>query len=49
MLLTCLPDCFLLLARLHIDVKDLGYLGLIPGPTAWEWMTISRLFRCSWW
>jgi hypothetical protein len=43
LLLTCLPDCFLLLARLRIDVKDLGYLGLIPGTTAWIWMTISKV------
>jgi hypothetical protein len=42
-LLTCLPDCFILLNRLHIDVKDLGYLGLIPGATAWEWMVVSKL------
>lgn len=42
-LLTCLPDCFMLLNHLHIDVKDLGYLGLIPGPTAWEWMVVSKL------
>jgi hypothetical protein len=42
-LLNCLPDCFMLLNRLHVDVKDMGYLGLIPGPTAWEWMVISKL------
>lgn len=42
-LLTCLPDCFFILNRLHVDVQDLGYLGLIPGETAWKWMTISKL------
>ncbi|HEY0756606.1 MAG TPA: hypothetical protein VGD98_21820 [Ktedonobacteraceae bacterium] len=42
-LLTCLPDCFSLLNLWHIDVKDLGYLGLIPGPTAWEWMVLSKI------
>ena len=41
-LLTCLPDCFLLLNLLHIDVHNMGYLGLIPGPTAWEWMVVSK-------
>ncbi len=43
LVLTCLPDCFILLNHLHIDVKDLGYLGLIPGATAWEWMVVSKL------
>lgn len=42
-LLTCLPGCFILLNALHIDVKDMGYLGLIPGAIAWEWMVISKL------
>lgn len=42
-LLTCLPGCFILLNHLHIDVKDMGYLGFIPGPTAWEWMVASKL------
>lgn len=42
-LLTCLPDCFVLLAYWHKDVKDLGHLGLIPGPTAWAWMVVSKL------
>jgi hypothetical protein len=42
-LLTCLPDCFLLLNRLHIDVKDEGYYGFIPGATAWEWMVVSKI------
>ncbi len=41
-LLTCLPDCFLLLNILHIDVRDMGKLGLIPGATAWEWMVVSK-------
>jgi hypothetical protein len=42
-LLTCLPDCFILLNQMHVDVKDLGYLGMIPGGTAWEWMVVSKL------
>jgi hypothetical protein len=42
-LLTCLPGCFLLLNRLHIDVQDQGYWGLMPGATAWEWMVVSKL------
>jgi Glycosyltransferase family 87 len=42
-LLTCLPGGFILLNHLHIDVKDLGDLGLIPGATAWEWMVVSKL------
>jgi hypothetical protein len=42
-LLTCLPDCFLLLNLLHVDVRNIGDLGLIPGATAWEWMVISKL------
>jgi hypothetical protein len=42
-LLLCLPSCFVLLNMLHIDVKNLGYLGLIPGPVAWEWMVVSKL------
>ncbi|HET8845819.1 MAG TPA: hypothetical protein VFN35_30425, partial [Ktedonobacteraceae bacterium] len=42
-LLTCLPDCFALLNAWHIDVKDLGYLGMIPGAVAWEWMVLSKL------
>ena len=41
--LICLPGCFILLNHLHIDVKDMGYLGLIPGATAWEWMVVSKL------
>jgi hypothetical protein len=41
--LTCLPDCFFLLNQLHIDIQDQGYLGLIPGATAWEWMVVSKL------
>jgi hypothetical protein len=41
-LLTCLPDCFLLLNLLHIDVYPMGYLGLIPGNIAWEWLVISK-------
>lgn len=43
MLLTCLPDCFALLNFLHIDIKNEGYLGLVPGATAWEWMVVSKL------
>ncbi len=42
-LLVCLPSCFFLLNMLHIDVKNLGYLGLIPGTIAWEWMVVSKL------
>lgn len=42
-LLTCLPDCFVLLNAWHIDVQDLGYLGMIPGAVAWEWMVVSKL------
>ena len=42
-LLTCLPGCFILLNYLHVDVQDQGYLGLIPGSTAWEWMVVSKL------
>ena len=42
-LLTCLPSCFILLDLLHIDVKDMGYLGLIPGVIAWQWMVVSKL------
>ncbi|GER91180.1 hypothetical protein KDW_53420 [Dictyobacter vulcani] len=30
-LLTCLPSCFLLLNLLHIDVTNMGDLGMIPG------------------
>jgi hypothetical protein len=41
-LLTCLPDCFVLLNLLHIDVRAMGYLGQIPGATAWEWMVVSK-------
>ncbi len=41
--LICLPDCFLLLKYLHVDVFDMGRLGLIPGPIAWEWMVVSKL------
>lgn len=43
MVLTCLPSCFVLLNLLHIDIKNMGYLGLIPGTTAWEWMVVSKL------
>jgi hypothetical protein len=43
LLLTCLPDCFFLLNLWHIDVTNMGYLGLIPGPTAWEWMIVSKI------
>lgn len=42
-LLICLPGCFCILNYLHIDIQDQGYLGLIPGETAWKWMTISKL------
>jgi hypothetical protein len=42
-LLICLPDCFFILNYLHIDIHNMGYLGLIPGETAWKWMTISKL------
>ena len=42
-LLTCLPSCFILLNYLHIDVKDMGNLGLIPGETAWKWIVVSKL------
>jgi hypothetical protein len=42
-ILTCLPSCFVFLALWHIDVKDEGYYGLIPGATAWQFMTISKI------
>lgn len=42
-LLTCLPSCFIVLNYLHIDVKEMGALGLIPGETAWKWMVVSKL------
>ncbi len=42
-LLTCLPDCFILLNYWHIDVQNLGYLGQIPGGVAWEWMVASKI------
>jgi hypothetical protein len=42
-LLTCLPSCFILLNYLHIDIEDLGDLGLAPGETAWKWMVVSKL------
>ena len=42
-LLICLPDCFFVLNYLHADIQNLGYLGLIPGETAWKWMTVSKL------
>lgn len=42
-LLTCLPDCFVLLNLLHVDIKTIGDLGLIPGATAWGWMVVSKL------
>jgi hypothetical protein len=41
-LLTCLPDCFLLLRLLHIDMQNVAYVGLVPGDTAWEWMVVSK-------
>lgn len=43
LLLICLPDCFFLLNLWHIDVTRMGTLGLIPGPTAWEWMIVSKI------
>ncbi|GCE24369.1 glycosyltransferase 87 family protein [Dictyobacter kobayashii] len=42
-LLTCLPSCFIVLNWLHIDVQNMGNLGMIPGGTAWEWMVASKL------
>ncbi len=42
-ILTCLPSCFVFLALWHIDVKDEGFYGLIPGAIAWEFMTISKI------
>jgi hypothetical protein len=42
-LLTCLPGCFILLNLWHIDITNAGYLGLLPGATAWQWMVISKL------
>ncbi|GHO83993.1 glycosyltransferase family 87 protein [Dictyobacter formicarum] len=41
-LLTCLPSCFVLLNLFHVDVQNLGNLGMIPGATAWEWMVLSK-------
>ncbi|GCE09820.1 hypothetical protein KDAU_71490 [Dictyobacter aurantiacus] len=41
-ILTVLPSCFVLLNLFHIDVQNLGYLGMIPGATAWEWMVLSK-------
>lgn len=41
-LLTCLPSCFVLLNLFHVDVQNLGNLGMIPGPIAWEWMVLSK-------
>lgn len=42
-LLTCLPGCFALLNLWHIDITNAGYLGLLPGPAAWQWMVVSKL------
>ncbi|GLV53549.1 hypothetical protein KDH_04020 [Dictyobacter sp. S3.2.2.5] len=41
-LLIDLPSCFVLLNLFHIDVQNSGYLGMIPGATAWEWMVLSK-------